>query len=149
MPILLEPGNPSDFDDKELQVLVDQLQTPAGTVTVRIHRRPERGYGVSLFEVLHVYLEVAGAAGTVWSSGEIVHKVISFMKSRWQKEKARNPRELTRPRSVNFYDEFGRLLARYNIDEPEGDAVEVKDLKESERRVPPGNCEERPRGLEG
>lgn len=137
MKVMLEPGNPFDFDDDELDELADQIRRLEPGDIVNVAKRPEHGYGVTLIEVLNLYLEISGAAGTVWGTIKAVRKSVEWLQQRWRKDSKDNPDERPRPRSLLVYDENGKLIGSVRIDEPNGEAVEDDSDNEPGFREPP------------
>jgi hypothetical protein len=123
MKVILDPGNPFDFDDDELNDLADQIRRLEPDDIVTVAKRPEHGYGVTLIEVLNLYLDIAGAAGTVLGTIKAVRQSVEWLQQRWRKDSEDNPEQGPRPRSLCVYDENGKLLGRVRIDEPNGEAV--------------------------
>jgi hypothetical protein len=56
--VLLEPGNPRDITQEDLEPLKARLED-SSELQVRIAYHPPRGAGVTLDEVLHVWLPSA------------------------------------------------------------------------------------------
>ena len=121
--IILEPANPFDFEDGDLEKLADELRNVAGKATV-VARRPEHGYGVSFNEVLHVWIVWNQLGGPAASA--VVIAVTKLAVSRWKRDRARHP-DKTRPRSVTIWGPNGKPLKSITVDAEEGDEPEVRD----------------------
>lgn len=122
--LLIEPGNPFDFTDEELDELIAAIQNDAPDRRVEVAVREEVGYGVTLIEVLHVFVEhkeeislTAGAVGAV----------IRWMKRRWERDKGRQ-------RTVLIWGPRGEPLKSVKIDDPDGEPVEENPPQEDRPR---------------
>ncbi len=111
--IVLDPGNPHDFTDGDLESLRDELAQELDT-SVAIDRREERGQGVTFIEILHVWMEI----GEVASTGLLATRLATWLLSRRSKEAEDTDRP--RPRSANIYGPTGEILktVRVEADEP-------------------------------
>lgn len=125
--ITLDPGNPLDFTEADLQALAEELrrQDPALDVEVRI--RPEHGYGVTLTEVLRVIVDAAGVAADVGGTLAFADIVIEWAKARWRKDRDDHPDSEPRERAVIIYDADGRPLRTVRIEGPDAHVVEGDD----------------------
>ena len=54
--LLLEPGNPNDITKEDLAELRQQLTAQLDGVEVAVAYHPQKGAGVTLDEVLHVWV---------------------------------------------------------------------------------------------
>ncbi len=122
--LLLEPGNPYDFTDEELEELTAAVRDEVPDLEVAVASREEEGYGVTLVEVLHVFVEhkeeislTAGAVGAV----------IRWMRRRWERDKRRQ-------RAVLIWDSRGEPLKTVKIDVPDGEPVEEDPPREDRAR---------------
>ncbi len=122
--LLLEPGNPFDFTDQELEELIAAVRNDVPDLKVDVAVREEVGYGVTLIEVLHVFVEhkeeislTAGAVGAV----------IRWMKRRWERDKGRQ-------RAVLIWGPRGEPLKSVKIDDPDGEPVEEDPPQENRPR---------------
>jgi hypothetical protein len=132
--IILEPGNPFDFDG-ELEELAEELRSKTGKTTV-VARRPEHGYGVSLHEVLHIWVvwnNLGGPAATA-----LLLAVTGWAVRRWKQDQAKHP-DRPRPRSVIIWGSNGRPLKSITVDKQDGDEPVVIDepLNEIPKRQRP------------
>jgi hypothetical protein len=133
--VILEPGNPHDFDQKELDELSKRLQEEHD-VDVRTAFRPERGYGVTFHEVINVFVNVSEAASSIAGGVAVLKTVVTWAQNRWRKDRDNDPRSKPRPRVVMLYDGTGKLLKRVTVDSPSGEPTEEEPLNES-GRIPP------------
>lgn len=122
--VIIEPGNPHDLTDAEERELIAAISEAAPDVEVRVVRRPEEGYGVTLNEVVHVFVENPELA-TV-GAGALVGLF------RWLRERFRKD---GRHRIVPIYGADGRILRTVRIEGPDGDPVEGPP--DGEDRHPP------------
>lgn len=130
--LVLDPGNPFDFGNGELQRLADQLEVKLGG-EVRIHRRAEEGYGGPLPEVLAIW-ELATAQ---LEHAVTIAVVGAFLRERWKREKGEcAPSEKPRPRTATGYDGRGTPLWSIRVDLPDGTVVEIDDQDPAQRPPP-------------
>jgi len=127
MRVVLEPGNPFDLTEDDLGKLKQDVEAAEASASVRVYKRDERGYGVTLIEVINVFIAAGEVVGAGYGLGQAGKAVIDFMKNRWNRDKTDHPGQSPRPRSIRFYDEEGNLLRTINIDEPDGDPTEKDD----------------------
>lgn len=137
MNTILEPANPFDFSEDEIEELVAEVVRDDPAARVQVAFREERGYGVTLGEVVHIYLEVAGGVGTAWGSFQTVRSVTRFLRGRWRRDRDENLEEHPRPRVVAIYDKAGKPLGSISIDSPGGEPVEEPAPDDSQPRPVP------------
>jgi len=129
--IIIEPGNPFDFDAEDFGPLLAEIQAATGVPT-RAAFRKEEAYGVSLYEVIFVWIPQGVAVA------KALQPIIKFARKRFRREKEQHP-ESPRPRSITILGPDGRplksVVIRSSDEEPE-------DRTEKERADPP---RERPR----
>jgi hypothetical protein len=135
MPVMLEPGNPRDFQEAELDQLARELQDEY-EIEVEIAARPERGYGVTLHEVIHLWVDIAEIAGGMATGLALLRTVGKWARERWQRDRDEHPGSKPRPRTVTLYDAKGRPLKRIRIDLPVGEALEEEPSNEEPRTRP-------------
>lgn len=114
----LLPGNPYDFTSDELKDLEREVRSQAPGVDVALGEKVERGYGVTLYEVIQVVADVRGAGGDL-----VLVAVVAWLRKRWRRDQAAGRRP--RPRSVVLLDSDGKKLRSIDIDEPEGEPREA------------------------
>jgi hypothetical protein len=111
--LIVEPGNPYDLTDDEERELLAAMRESAPNDDVRVVRRPEQGYGVTLHEVVHVFVEnpelVPVGAGALAG-------LVRWLRARWRKD--------GRIRVVPIYGPDGRALKTIRIEGPHGDPIE-------------------------
>src|SRR4051794_15205091 len=113
MAVVIEPGNPHDFTQDELEELGAELREAEPDLDVQFAVREERGYGVGLIEVLHVFVE---NKDLILAGGGALAALVRWLKKRWEKDR--------RPRSVIFYGPDGEPVKNILVDAPDGDPVE-------------------------
>jgi hypothetical protein len=133
--VVFEPGNPHDFNQKELDELANLLQEEHG-VDVQTAFRPERGYGVTFDEVINVFVNVSETASSIAGGVAVLKTVVTWAQNRWRRDRDRYPRSKPRPRVVTLYDGRGKPLKRVKVDSPSGEPVEEEPLNEP-GRIPP------------
>jgi len=122
--LIVEPGNPHDLTEEEERELLAAASDAAPDDVVRVVRRPEEGYGVTLQEVLHVFVENLDLATA--GAGALAG-LVKWLRARWKKD--------GRTRVVLIYGPDGRPLKTIRIAEPDGDPVE--EPPDGEKRNPP------------
>jgi hypothetical protein len=115
--IVLDPDNPYDFTDNAIEVLCVGLSREFDT-SLRVDRRDERGQGVTLVEILHVWMDI----GSVASTGLLVTRLGAWLLARRQKEAQATERP--RPRTANLWGPKGECLKTVIF---EGDEAVIKD----------------------
>lgn len=120
MTLTIRPGNPNDFSTDELQELHERISR-AASVPVSVEPNPQRGYGVTLWEVMDIVSTVGGAAAAVEMALRGFAAVVKWMQERWRREKQNNPNRRIRPKCVTLYDGEGKILRTVLIDEPDGE----------------------------
>jgi len=133
--VVLEPGNPHDFTQNELDELSKLLQEQHG-VDVRTAFRPQRGYGITFPEVINVFVDVSEAASSIAGGIAVLKTVVTWAQNRWRKDRDKDTRSKPRPRVVVLYDGGGKLLKRVTVDSPSGEPTEEEPLNESGRMPP-------------
>lgn len=118
--IIVKPGNPHDFSGEELDDLRRHLAQKVPDADVVVESRDERGYGVTLYEVVQVVADIRGAGGDY-----VIAAVVLWMRRRWKRDKQQG--RAPRPRSVIILDSEGNKIRSYDIDEPDGEAVEASE----------------------
>jgi hypothetical protein len=133
--LILEPGNPHDFEAHELEELAAELhaQTRKG---VDVALRAERGYGGPLHEVLHVWIPWKALEGA--AAAQVVNLLVSWLKKRWKKDDAQHPGQ-ARPRSLLVWTTNGRCSSVIVVDYGEDGepAVATKEPEDSDKRPRP------------
>lgn len=131
---LIEPGNPYDFSPDELDELRRELASEG--VSVAIARRPERGYGVTFVEVLHVWNLVTDVVGDVTTMVGPVAVVCRYLRRRAQREREQHPDAKPRPRVVTLLGPDGRVVKRIVLDDADSDP-RFEDGDDEQRQRPP------------
>lgn len=133
--VLLEAGNPHDFENGALEALADNLNATGGFVAIPI-RRDETGYGVTFYEVLRVWIEVTGGIEATRQTVTLATAAISWLRDRWRADQ-----ELTgkaRPRVFTLYDEHDQVVREVKIDLPDGEPVDEPGPQRPTPRRPHG-----------
>lgn len=121
--VLLVPGNPRDLTPEKLMPLVDDLSeqytTDLGTVQ-------QRGYGVTWWEVLLIYVASKGADAVVGRAfDELLDRLEAAVRA-WLSGRRDQTENRSRPLHVAVYDEDGELIRALNFP-VDGDPVDVTD----------------------
>jgi len=134
--IILEPGNPNDFPAGELEELAGEIGKLDMGCRVRIASREQRGYGVTWWEVLYIWLPAAFlTAGTIASKKmieEFTKLAIDWMRARFLKSPGR-------PKYTAIYGPDGKVIKSVllkDADQEPEDHTE-KDRTEGDPRNPP------------
>jgi hypothetical protein len=130
--ILIEPGNPFDFDRGDLEELAAILGQIAETPT-RVVMREERGYGVTAGEVLHVWLP---EAETVADVAMLLGRLVDWARERLRREHEGHPGEPARSHYVDILGPDGKAISRVEIDDTVGRVVELPVKDHPPRRRP-------------
>ena len=92
-------------------------------VAVEVVMPEERGYGVTLHEVLRIWTEVKESENAIFQTVVGVKLAVEWMRKRWQKDSDDHPGQRPRPRSVLIYGPNGEPLERVQIDLPAGQPI--------------------------
>ena len=122
--LILEPGNPHDLGRADLEELAALIREAEPSLDPEIYVGEEVGYGVTLAEVLRIYMEVGELAGDTASILAPFWFAVKWAKGRWQHDKDTHPGEKPRPRYVTLFDARGDKLKSVKIDEPDGEPEE-------------------------
>src|SRR4051794_36612009 len=114
MRILLEPGNPHDFSSDELDEIVAAMEAEDPEVEVQIALRNERGYGVTLAEVVHVFVE---NKDVILPTAGALAGLVKWLAKRWKDGNRR-------PKSVLIYGPRGEPLKAVRVDASSGEVSE-------------------------
>jgi hypothetical protein len=130
--ILLEPGNPFDFDRADLEELAASLSQLTDT-PARVAIRDERGYGVTAMEVLHVWLPDADA---LVNAAMLLSHLTNWAKDRQHRERRDHPDEPVRTRYVDLLGPDGTAISRVEIADSIPRVVELPVEDHPRRRRP-------------
>jgi hypothetical protein len=118
MNLTIEPGNPHDFRVEELEALAEIVRSTHPGTEVHIVERPERGYGVTLYEVLKLVADFGKDAVEVAEAIVVLKTVVGWATARWNQDK--HAHGTARPRSITLYDGDNKPVTSVTIDEPHG-----------------------------
>jgi hypothetical protein len=123
---MVDPGNPHDFTQAEIDELVEELQQAEPDAEVVSHFRDETEYGGGIAELIHLWVELKGAGiefrhlvNEGWPSIAFVATAVAWLRKRWRKDTDQSPRP--RPRQLRVYDQESRRLIQIDIDLPDGE----------------------------
>lgn len=138
--IILEPGNRLEDDKEELETAMTELRRLLPDVPVRTYERPDAGYGVTLWHVVHYWVPWDAAEREVL--GDSVRVVIETMiRGAWDRVRREKEAHPENPRTVyrDLYGPNGEVIKAIRID-PGGDLVDVtadpREHAEAGRRWP-------------
>lgn len=137
--VLLVPGNPRDLTPETLEPLVADLSEH---YTADVAVTQQRGYGVTWWEVLIIYVASKGADAIVGRAfNEILDRLEATVRA-WLGRRREAAEEKSRPFFMAVYDEDGELLRALELP-VDGDPIDVTDReREKGRRPPPESVEE-------
>jgi hypothetical protein len=131
--IILEPGNPLDLRPEELEPLISAIRDLDSSYDVKIAYDEPRGYAVTWWEVLHVWLPWVGAAAGGAAITKIVELLIEWSYNRFKQEPERK-----RPKHIPIYGYNGKVVKSITImsddQEPEDSTPNGPQIP---RKLPP------------
>jgi hypothetical protein len=136
--IVLEPQNPNDLTPEKLQSLVDALKAASREVSVEFAHREQRGYGVTWWEVLNVWIKdpavVGGVAGA--ASAKVVEKLVEVVID-WLKRRHSDKATKKRPKIVTILDHEGNVLKSVELQADSPMVDKTAEKRSEPRRKPP------------
>jgi hypothetical protein len=130
--VLVEPGNPFDFERADLDELAEAL-AKATEAPARVVVRDEIGYGVTGGEVLHVWLP---DTDVILNVAILVAHLKDWAKDRWRREREEHPADPARSHYVDLLGPDGRAISRIEVDDSVGRVVELPVKDHPPRRRP-------------
>ncbi len=130
---VIVPRNPYDTTPESLTPMIEALGEEDGA-TVAVRNRPERGYGVTLIEVVVIYIGLRVLDGV---TDRIIERSLDKAESactRWWAK--RRLERKNRPANLLICDEDGNILRSLEY-RPEEDAPVHNDPTQAEKRLPP------------
>src|SRR5215216_2165985 len=103
--IILEPGNPLDLRPEKLEPLISAIRDLDSSYEVKIAYNEPRGYAVTWWEVLYIWLPWVGTAAGGAAIAKIVELVIEWAHNRFKADPERK-----RPRHVSIYGPDGKVI---------------------------------------
>jgi hypothetical protein len=133
--VIIDPANPFDFDQDEIDQLIEELREAQPNAEIVAHFRDETEYGGALMEVLHIWVIGREFVNTNWETMVIVTGAVNWLRKRWLLDKETSP-ERPRPRSALVYDQEERRIFSILIDLPNGEPIteSVESAPHSHRR---------------
>jgi hypothetical protein len=132
--IIIESQNPNDIQKDDLFDVAEKINKET-EIVVTFGSREQVGYGVTWYEVLHVWLPDAGKV----LLGTVLKELIFWARDRMKKKSK------TRPKSINIYGPNGEVLKSVVIknqdDNVEDKTEEPKSIQEKYARKPPERFE--------
>lgn len=134
--VLLEPGNPYDLTPEELEELREEIIREFPDAEVQVAIRPERGYGVTLHEVLYIWDVTTDIVGDITTVATPFAAAVA-----WARRRARKDREQhgsnTRPRTVVLLGPDGKTVKQVVIEDADAEpTVETPQDRHSRRPRP-------------
>lgn len=132
--MIIEPGNPYDFTADELEELRQVIVSADPGADVQIAVRPERGYGVTLQEVLYVWDVATDVVGDLALLGTPVAAAVAWLRRRAKKERDAGMVP-PRTRVAVLLGPDGKPLSRVIVEDPDNEPrVEQADSEEPRHR---------------
>lgn len=128
--VLLVPTNPLDLRPEDLESLVERIGCGHAS-SVGVGVVSQRGYGVTWWEVLVVYVATKGIDAVVGRMHELLLNVITDTVKDWYHER-RQARGDKRPLSLTIRDDDGHVLRAIELKA----SGEVEDVTQREREKP-------------
>lgn len=137
--VFLVPRNPLDLRPEKLEPLIDQIKELENGLTVSIRTVPQRGYGVTWWEVLEIVIIYVGAKGLDAAVGHpiqlLLDKITEKVRDWYQRRRAEEGN--TRPLSLTFRDEEGRALRSVEMQESDDVEKGTKKKRTTKERARP------------
>ncbi len=128
--VLLVPANPLDLRPEELESLLGDLRAGhASSADVGVV--PQRGYGVTWWEVLVIYIAMKGADAVIGHVYQLLLDEITEKVKAWYRAR-RLEKDNKRPLLLGIRDEEGHVLRALEIQS----SGEVSDVTEREAEKP-------------
>lgn len=121
--IIVEPGNPYDFLLEDLEQLAGRLND-ATSFPTRIALRAEEGYGVSLHEVIYVWVLLPLESAAIAKALDVA---LDWARERLRGDQHAHADSTPRPRSVIVLGPNGRPLMNVVIRDPDAEPEEQTD----------------------
>jgi hypothetical protein len=135
--VIFEPANPHDFSEEELQDAAVAIAGDVADTTVHIHVRKERGYGVTVEEVIHLWILGATAVTATGAAVAVLTNAVNWVRERSRNDRSSHPESKPRPRTLLLYDGTGKPLKRVRVSDPDQDPIEEIPDPDAESRPPP------------
>jgi hypothetical protein len=124
--IRLVPGNAIRTPEADLQPLIDSIRAAFPELSVVYGAKEQRGYGVTWWEVLNIYLanHPLAAIPPTYVATKVLDLAIEWVRKRFEKSR--------RPRSISIYGPNNEVLKKIVLKERDADP---EDVDEYLRRV--------------
>jgi hypothetical protein len=124
--ICLVPGNAIRTPEADLQPLIDSIRATFPEFSVEYGAKEQRGYGITWWEVLNIYLanHPLAAIPPIYVANKILDLAIEWVRKRFEKS--------GRPRSISLYGPNNEVLKQIVLRERDADP---EDVNEYLRRV--------------
>jgi hypothetical protein len=126
--LLLETNNPLDMEPAHLEELAARLRPLLSNIDVALAYEDQAGAGVTLHEVLHVWLPSADfVKNAAWTL--VFNEIVTFMRERF-----RRPHSSARPKSITINDPDGNAVLEITIKTPDGPVTELAPRKRKRKK---------------
>ena len=126
--VLLVPANPLDVRPEDLEPLVIAIRDDL-PLTVDVRVVPQRGYGVTWWEVLYIYFGTKALDGVTGHAFQLALDGITEKARQWYHGR-RDTQENRRPFYLGLLDEEGNVLRALEI-RPDGSSEDVTTREQS------------------
>lgn len=131
--VLLVPGNPLDVRPDDLEPLVVAIRADL-SLTVDVGVVPQRGYGVTWWEALYIYLGTKALDAVTGHAFQLALDGITEKAQQWYRGR-RDLKDSKRPFYLGILDEEGTVLRALEI-RPDGFAKDVTAREQSKPLKP-------------
>ena len=131
--ILIEPQNPLDLTIVQLEDLAQSIREIDPSYDVRFAYRKQKGYGVTWWEVLYIWLPWIGTAVGAIAVEKAVEKIIDLSID-WFRRRFNKEGKWKRPKYVAILGPDGKVLKSVRVND---EAQEPEDLTEEDQQKPP------------
>ncbi len=143
--IIIEPGNPNDFRNGELEEVAHLIEA-IKPGPIRIAIKEQRGYGVTWWEVIYIWLPPALLTAGAYVGKKAVDKIVDALADefiKWAKRKFNKEGESPRPKYISILGPDGRPLKSILVQKSKESSEFIITDKTSEdpdhppRKLPP------------
>lgn len=103
--LVVSPQNPLQLTREDLAAFLTSLEAIGPHLEVEYTPREQRGYAVTWWEVVHVFVPAAA----VYVGGKLVEEIVSRFVD-WARDRLRKEQSQKRPKYVAIYGADGKIL---------------------------------------
>jgi hypothetical protein len=131
--IILESKNPRDIKPEETQELAESIRTLNFGYKVEFVSSEQRGYGVTWYEVLYIWLPGALIAGGAIAVKQIIQEVAKIA-VQWARERVKKKATSKRPTYIAIYGPDGKVLKSILVKDAVQEAEDRTEQDQEEQR---------------